>query len=76
MADLNGKRREKASPEDWRPVDLGPILAGEMVDESPSIQTDRRRRVAASGKLHALYAEPERVKTWLALAACHEQIRL
>jgi hypothetical protein len=28
------------------------------------------------GKLHALYAEPERVKTWLALAACHEQIRL
>ena len=77
VADLNAKRREKAPPEDWRPVDLGPILAGETVDESPSIlrRTDDVG-LLYPGKLHALYAEPEGVKTWLALAACHEQIQL
>jgi hypothetical protein len=77
VADLESKRREKAPPEDWRPVNLRPILAGETVDESPSIlrRTDDIG-LLYPGKLHALYAEPEGVKTWLALAACHEQIQL
>ena len=77
VADLDAKRREKSPPEDWRPVNLGPILAGETVDESPSIlrRTDDIG-LLYPGKLHALYAEPEGVKTWLALAACHEQIQL
>jgi hypothetical protein len=77
VADLDAKRREKAPPEDWRPVNLGPILAGETVEESPSIlrRTDDIG-LLYPGKLHALYAEPEGVKTWLALAACHEQIQL
>lgn len=77
VADIEAKRREKAPPEDWRPVDLHPILAGETVDESPSIlrRTDDVG-LLYPGKLHALYAEPEGAKTWLALAACHEQIQL
>jgi hypothetical protein len=77
VASIEAKRQEKAPPEDWRPVDLRPILAGETVDESPSIlrRTDDIG-LLYPGKLHALYAEPEGVKTWLALAACHEQIQL
>ena len=77
VADLDARRREKAPPEDWQPVNLGPILAGETVDESPSIlrRTDDIG-LLYPGKTHALYAEPEGIKTWLALAACHEQIQL
>ena len=76
VANLDAKRRENF-PEDWQRVDLIPILAGDAVDPPPSIlrRTDDAG-LLYPGKLHSLYAEPEGVKTWLALQGCHEQMQL
>jgi AAA domain len=75
VADLETKRREKRS--DWQPVDLVPILTGEVVEPAPSIlrRTDGVGLIYPA-KVNSLYAEPEGIKTWLALAACYEQIVL
>jgi hypothetical protein len=61
----------------WAPVDLGPILAGERTEPEPSMlmRTDGRC-LLYPGRAHALHAEPEALKTWLALRACAEQLDL
>jgi hypothetical protein len=59
----------------WAPIDLGPILAGEADRPVPEMlgRTDHRCLLYA-GRVHALHAEPEALKTWLALKACHEEM--
>lgn len=60
----------------WSPVPLEPVLEGAVLEPRPSIL----RRIDGEcllyeGRLHALQAEPEALKSWLALAACAEVMR-
>jgi AAA domain len=77
VADLEAKRRARAERADWQPVDLAPILAGEVVDAPPSIllRTDEVG-LFYPGKVHLVYGEPESAKGWLVLAACAERMEL
>jgi hypothetical protein len=70
------ERPDGCSPS-WRPVDLGPLLAGDGLEASPELLV-RNDGVCLlyRGKLHALNAEPESGKTFLALGACVERITL
>ncbi len=60
-------------PSSWDPVDLGPILRGEAPDEVPTMWR-RTDGVALlyPGKIHAINAESESGKTWMALSVCAE----
>lgn len=57
----------------WDEVDLGPILRGEVPDDVPTMWR-RTDGVALlyPGKVHAINAESESGKTWMALSACAE----
>lgn len=61
----------------WRPVDLGPLLAGHGLEAGPNllVRTDGVC-LLYRGKVHAVNAEPESGKTFLALAVCVERIEL
>jgi len=55
----------------WEPVDLEPVITGEVVDLPPSIleRTDAQA-LLYPGRVHMLAGEPESGKGWLALRAC------
>lgn len=59
----------------WTPVDLKPILDGEHEPEEP-VYLRRSDGVGLlyKGRLHAVSAEPEAGKGWLALTACKERL--
>jgi hypothetical protein len=59
----------------WTPVDLGPVIRGEQVENPPSIlaRTDGPCLIYRA-KVHVLYGEPEAGKGWIALAASAEQL--
>lgn len=59
----------------WEPVDLTAAIAGDGPDDATTI-LERNDGVALlyPGKFHAINGESESGKTWLALAAVHEQI--
>lgn len=61
----------------WAPVDLAPILAGEQVDDPPTIlaRTDGTR-LFYRGRLHNVQGEPEACKGWLILAAAAELLEV
>lgn len=63
------------SPTTWAPVDLAHVLAGDDSEEEPSLlaRTDGVR-LLYRGRLHSFYAEPEGLKTWLALEACRQEL--
>ena len=63
------------APTTWTPVDLAHVLAGDDSEEEPSLlaRTDGVR-LLYRGRLHSLYAEPEGLKTWLALEACRQEL--
>lgn len=56
----------------WAPVDLGPILRGEVVPAQASIGIVRSDgvRLLYPGKEHAVAGEMEAGKSWLALQCC------
>lgn len=59
----------------WAPVDLGPVLAGDQVDEPPTALTRADERcLLYRGKVHGLHGEPEAGKGWIAMQASAESI--
>lgn len=61
----------------WVPVDLGQFLAGDDQDERPSVLArEDGSRLLYSGRLNAFNAEPESIKTWLALRAAADELRV
>lgn len=73
LRDARAAAAPKPPPTTWAPVGLERILAGEYVEPAPSIliRTDGRA-LLYEGRVHAVNAEPEALKTWLALRACLE----
>jgi hypothetical protein len=62
-------------PSSWAPVPLADILSGDYIAPEPSIlaRTDARFLIYP-GRIHAINAEPEALKSWLALQACAERL--
>jgi AAA domain len=59
----------------WAPVDLQAILAGTYTQPAPTrLERTDGRCLLYPGRVHALNAEPEAGKTWLALKACDERL--
>ena len=56
----------------WSPVDLGPVLSGDREPVRPEILGEAGRALLYPGKVHAIYGEPEALKTWVALEACRQ----
>jgi hypothetical protein len=63
-------------PTTWAAIPLDPVLNGDHSEMPPSMlaRTDGRC-LLYGGRVHAFHAEPEALKTWLALAACAECLR-
>lgn len=55
----------------WAPLELGPILAGDLSAPEPTMlaRTDGRCLLYPQ-RIHTLQAEPEALKSWIALHAC------
>jgi hypothetical protein len=59
----------------WAPVPLEAAVAGEQSEAAPSmLERSDGRCLLYGSRVHALHAEPEALKTWLALVASVEQI--
>lgn len=59
----------------WQPVDLLPIVTGQVAALTPELLTRADgQALLYPGLIHAFNAEPEAGKTWLALAACAQCI--
>lgn len=59
----------------WAPVDLADILAGDYEPPTPTLlRRSDGRALLYPGRSHAIHAEPEAMKTWLALRGCAEEI--
>lgn len=67
------ERKPPALPSSWDRVDIGPILRGEMPEDVPTMwwRTDGVS-LLYPGKIHAINAESESGKTWMALSICAE----
>lgn len=70
-----GSAESSARRTTWAHVPLEAILNGEHGEPMPSIlaRTDGRCLIYRE-RAHTLHAEPEALKTWLALGACAEQL--
>jgi hypothetical protein len=69
-----GDARRQSS---WNRVDLGPILRGEVPDDLPTMwKRSDGFALLYPGKVHAINAESESGKTWMALHACAERMLL
>lgn len=63
-------------PSSWEPVDLGPVLRGEVTEPAPSmLQRADGKALIYPGKLHGLHADSESGKTWLALVLAAERMQ-
>ncbi len=60
----------------WQPVDLGPILRGEVKRPSPTVGVARNDglRTLYPGKEHAVIGETESGKSWYALASAAAEL--
>src|ERR1039458_6757135 len=59
----------------WAPVPLEAAVAGEQSEAAPPmLERSDGRCLLYGSRVHALHAEPEALKTWLALVASVEQI--
>lgn len=77
MTDIDKLVDETPIPkgETWRPIEWAHLLAGDVTDENPSILSrSDGPALLYRGRLHSLYAEPEGLKTWVALEACRQEI--
>src|ERR1039458_1225712 len=70
-----GPAIQEESRTTWAPIPLDAVLNGEDGEIRPSMlaRTDGRCLLYPA-RIHALHAEPEALKTWLALKACAERI--
>ncbi|GAA4964971.1 bifunctional DNA primase/polymerase [Pseudonocardia tropica] len=60
----------------WGLVDLAPVLAGDVEVPSPTVLArSDGEHLLYPGSIHWVFGEPESGKSWVALAACVEQIR-
>jgi hypothetical protein len=68
---------EQATSSTWAPVALSDVLSGGYSEPEPDMlaRIDGRALLYAS-RVHALHAEPEGLKTWLALKACAERLAI
>jgi hypothetical protein len=68
-------RIEPAALTTWAPIPLDAVLNGDDGETHPSMlaRTDGRCLLYPA-RVHALHAEPEALKSWLALKACAERI--
>lgn len=68
----DGQAEPEQTRSSWAPVDLGPILRGEVVPAQASIGIARSDgvRLLYPGKEHAVAGEMEAGKSWLALQCC------
>ena len=63
-------------PTTWAAIPLDPVLNGDNSEMPPSMLARTGGRcLLYAGRVHAFHAEPEALKTWLALAACAECLR-
>jgi hypothetical protein len=64
-----------SEPAGWELVDLSPILAGETLEDPPSmLLREDGRGLVYRGKVHAVSGEPEATKGWVALAGGAERM--
>lgn len=71
-----GDLPQAAPPTSWAPRDLGPVLDGKQIDQSPALLARGDGvRLLYRGKLHDLSGEPESCKGWLALHAAAECLK-
>lgn len=58
----------------WAPLPLADVIAGGAINEPPSIlrRTDGPALIYPDGRIHSIHAEPEALKTFLALLAVQE----
>lgn len=79
MGDWKAERRrddESDSRGSWGLVDLAPVLAGDVEVPSPTVLArSDGEHLLYPGSIHWVFGEPESGKSWVALAACVEQIR-
>ena len=70
-----GPAVQEESRTTWAPIPLDAVLNGEDGETRPSMlaRTDGRCLLYPA-RVHALHAEPEALKTWLALKACSERL--
>ena len=70
-----GPRTTTHTTTSWRPLDLGPVLAGGEVDPPPAMlaRTDGRY-LLYDHAVHSISGEPTSGKTWFALLACAQQL--
>ncbi len=65
----------EGKPGSWVPADLGPVLDGSYQAPVPSVGArSDGHGLFYPGRLHALGAEPEAGKSWLACLACAQEI--
>ncbi len=76
LADLSYEEWMRATfgeDRDFYPVDLDPILAGNLEPPSPAfLRRSDDAKLLYAGKLHWVASEPEAGKTWLALIASRD----
>ncbi|MBF6047737.1 AAA family ATPase [Streptomyces sp. NRRL B-1677] len=64
-------------PTTWQRVDLGPVLDGTRTPPQPTIgRRDDGAGLFYPGRLHSIFAEPEAMKTWLALTVATAELAL
>lgn len=60
----------EAPPSSWAPVPLGPILAGEVSDDAPSLlRVSTGDHLLYAARIHGVHGEPEALKGWASLVA-------
>jgi hypothetical protein len=67
--------RPAGVPASWEPVDMRPVLSGEVVVEEPRyLRRTDGRALLYRGRVNDLHSATETGKSWLAIAACAEAI--
>ncbi|WP_052680410.1 AAA family ATPase [Streptomyces sp. NRRL F-4428] len=79
LAAVPAQPSEAAMPDrtTWQRVDLGPVLDGTHSAPQPTIgRRDDGAGLFYPGRLHSIFAEPEAMKTWLALTVATAELAL
>lgn len=64
-----------SQPTSWAPVDLASLVAGGVPEEAPAaLARSDGVLLLYPGRVHALYGEPESLKSWVALEACRQEL--
>ncbi|MEX0991592.1 MAG: AAA family ATPase [Actinomycetota bacterium] len=60
----------------WEPLDVGPAIRGDVPEIRPTLLArSDGEALLYPGRTHSLAGEPESGKSWVALAACADEIR-